>query len=334
MGKYDRYDGNILEAKKGLVIIPAYLGNGSDPILNSFAKDFFQEKKNEILGPHEIGDVAVYYFSEDVTYLLYYLSNDVKDSMTAVYSDIENELDSFSFKKITIGLLGISEFGFDEVKNIYSQEKWIKSLMEKHPDLSVDFVITDEDHRPQAGEHLGDGPIAPDEEPDYSDVPKDLSHHTVQMDLNALHSYRDYFEYYIEHRAMAGEYIRSNDNNFNGILNLRDLGYALNDYLNPSQKSPYPMAKWAGEQKNKTGGFYAPKPSKQFLKLIIILLDMSLDEAVHCFNFFGYGLAQYDREDKAFRYMLENWPTPIDPIKANRTLIKRFGKKASIINKE
>lgn len=72
------------------------------------------------------------------------------------------------------------------------------------------------------------------------------------------------------------------------------------------------FSRWANPTRDKkTGRLYYPVPSKQKLKLMILLLDMNCEEAVACLHFFGYGLARFDREDVAFTYMLKNnldWP--------------------------
>lgn len=72
------------------------------------------------------------------------------------------------------------------------------------------------------------------------------------------------------------------------------------------------FSRWANPTRDKkTGRLYYPVPSKQKLKLMILLLDMNYEEAVACLHFFGYGLARFDREDVAFTYMLKNnldWP--------------------------
>ena len=61
----------------------------------------------------------------------------------------------------------------------------------------------------------------------------------------------------------------------------------------------------------------------------------------HCDGYLTYNGAMLidhyntkERVDKLLSLgnMLKNWPKPIDPIRADKTLVKRFGRKASIIN--
>jgi hypothetical protein len=331
MGSFKRSEGFILNASKGLVIFPVYISSKSDPTVAGFIENFFPDKKEEILCHHDAGDTLVFPFGKEETFLVYYLPEGQETILPVVYNDVAKEILNSKAKDVSIALFGSSEYGYDETKNIFEQEKWLKHLVATNPTLNIHFVVTDDDHRPQQGKHMSDGPVSAEEETvDERAIPKDLTHHLVTIDLDRLHSYREYFAAYIDGRSTSKEFIRSTTDQ--GILDTRDLGYSLAYYLQPNSMKPYPMAKWGKPQKGKDGKIYAPKPSKQLLKFIIILLDMSYDEAVSCLSFFGYGLAQFDKEDMAFKFMLKNWPKPIDPIRADKALVKRFGRKASIIN--
>ena len=333
MGRYQYEEGFILENPKGLVIIPCYISPKPDPTIDYLLANEFLEDKSKLAGLNSPGDTLFCpSTSLGVSLLLVLLSEGQNDLLNDYFFQLGEEIKKINIKDVTFGLLGVNEFGFDETKARILQEKWIKGFMDENPEFDFTFLVPDDEHRPQQGQHLGDGPLSGDEIDD-TPVPKSLDHHTVTLALNSIHSYREYLESYIQARYRAREFIRQKEDLSLGSL--KDLGYALSYYLTPSTPNkPYPMSKWAKHQKGKDGKLYCPKPSRQLLKFIIILLDMSYDEAVACLNFFGYGLAYFDKEDVAYKYMLTHWPKPIDPLKADKTLTKRFGKKAAIIVKD
>lgn len=331
MGRYQYKEGFILENPEGLLIIPKFISAKPDPTISYLLNNQFIDGESSFACLQSPGDIS-FCPLPFVSLLFISITEGQNDLLNDYFSEVGKHIKELNIKDVHFGLLGISEFGYDEPKARILQEKWINNFLEENPEYNITFVIPDDEHRPQRGKHLGDEPLN-DDEIDDTPVPKSLDHHTVTLALNSIHSYRDYLESYILARNRHTEIIRHEEDI--SVNSIKELGYLLGYYLTPSTPNkPYPMSKWSKPQKGKDGSQYCPKPSKQLLKLIIILLDMSYDEAIACFNFFGYGLARFDKEDIAYEYMLKKWPKPIDPLKADKTLTKRFGTKAAIIIKE
>jgi outer membrane lipoprotein SlyB len=182
---------------------------------------------------HDAADTLVFPFGKEETFLVYYLPEGQETILPVVYNDMAKEILNSKAKDVSIALLGSSEYGYDETKNIFEQEKWLKHLVATNPTLNIHFVVTDDDHRPQQGKHMSDGPVSAEEETvDERAIPKDLTHHLVTIDLDRLHSYREYFAAYIDGRSTSKEFIRSATDQ--GILDARDLGYSLAYYLQPN----------------------------------------------------------------------------------------------------
>lgn len=336
MSNYSRTTGNILEiGEKGLVIIPVYIGTTDNPIVNNLINDGYlsQAAIAELRKEQDVCNAYQTEYNKDRYYLFYFLHKDYQAHLDTVFIDLITEINKLNFKRITIGLFGINEYGFDESAAIRIQEKWIREFHKENPDVFIELVIPDDACRPQGGPHMGDNPIS-DSDEEEKKTKEYKTHASVQMILNEIRNYRDYFNCYIQSRKQAKETIRYHYSLMNSdhyeIDTIKKLGLELNFYLCPGTDAPYPMSKWAEEYTGKDGRPYCPKPSKQMLKLIILILDMNEDEARYCLSFFGYGLAMFDREDQAFLYMLKRWPKPIDVRKANETLRKRFGKKATL----
>jgi len=322
-----------------LYVLPYYKTTKNDPNIRAvLAFNLESSVKAEILAEHKTGEIIKIQLTTKTAAWLVCLSESVTYfALKTVLKSVLNEIESTSYKSVVIGQLGMIEFGCD------NEEKWkraqnadMEDYVAKHPDVTMTMVIPGDDYRPQTGEHLGNGIIPEDgEDINPEDIAESSTHHQVALNTRTIKSYKDYFVQYIDARCRQYEII--NTCSGGTIEDISDLQKELREYELRNRLESF--SKWDHAAKKKSGGVsYYPVPSKQKLKLIILLLDMSYDEAVACLNFFGYGLARFDREDIAFTYMIKTnegaWKKPIDIRVADKTLRKRFGSGAALIIKQ
>ncbi len=254
--------------------------------------------------------------------------------LKSVFTMLLKRIDALNIHHVAFAQIGLVEYGCaDEEKWKRAQSAMIEEFASSHQDAMFTMVIPGDDYRPIEGEHQGNG-ILPDANTKPEDIQDNGSHHNIALNTRDIKSYKDYLKHYIAARGNQLELIQT----FTGetIESVADLQEELRKLELRDVKENF--SRWANPAKDKkTGRVYYPVPSKQKLKLMILIMDMSYDEAVACLHFFGYGLARFDREDAAFAYMLKNnvdWPKPIDVVKADATLKKRFGANAALIIKQ
>lgn len=328
----------ILDCGESLLVAPAYIGKGDDPIVKELINRF-PEYRAKILSPHSPGDVLDFFWGHQ-TILLYYLPVGKENVLDFAFQDIFKEIIDRKAKTIAVSLFGIFEYGYDEGK---SRNLWLHSVedfLRKNLKIAITSVTPPLQYRPANSKGVRTDSLE-DEKKEIKS--SHLTHQPIVLKQSEIKCYRDYFKQYIKSRDSLQQYIRTEDGpvrkgfgkSLTQISALDDLGWVLAEYLIPVSRrndKPYPMSKWAGKAKDKNGKVYSPKPSKEMLKLIILVLDMNFDEAIHCLNFFGYSLAAFDEEDKAFSYILTHWEPPLSPYKVHLALVKRFGASAGLCN--
>lgn len=325
-----------------LYVIPVYHFGKNDPNFTEFLKYLPKaEDRSRASSEHSVGDREEFVLDDGSNALLVYLDETDKQTvLSSVLNEIfEYLLDHPEFKEIAIGQLALIEFGYPEESAWanYQSEKMIVFL-KKNKGLNLTLVVPIDDSRPLSGEHLSDGilPESREGQDDYADLPMDEAHHAIAVPLKKVGSYADYFRLYISIRENQLFQIRINEGESfdgGGIHSLRDLQRNLAYYEGRGGKNEN-FSKWNKPVKDKaTGELYYPVPSKQKLKLIACVLDMSYQETLECLHFFGYGLAHFSKEDQAFAYILkdsQHWTKPLDIVAVNNTLKKRFGKRAAL----
>lgn len=352
MKNFTCIEGGALRVKgTTLYVLPYYKTNKTDPNIRSVLRLNLEESlKSEILSDHSTGDIIKIQAQTKTAYWLLCLSEGISDfALAAALNNVLSHIEASNHKSIVIGQLGLIEYGCE------NEEKWKRkqnSLMEafanSHPGTLMTMVIPGDDYRPLEGNHFGDGIIPEDkEDTDPKDIPQLSSHHQIALNTRIMKSYVDYFSSYIDAREKQYEIIYSYSGN--NISNLKDLQTELKEFENRDRVESF--AKWSHDTSKKQkkkwskrkSGNYCPVPSKQKLKLIIMLLDMNYDEAVACLNFFGYGLARFDKQDQAFTYIIKGgldsdsnptWPRPINIKMADETLRHRFGNSAGLLQKK
>ena len=340
MEQFSCIEGGALKVKgTGLYVLPYYKTNKTDPNIRSVLTfNLEPSDKAAILSEHKTGEIVKIQLTVKTSVWLVCLSESVTQfALKSVLTSVLREIEKTDFKSIVIGQLGLIEYGCeDEEKWKRAQNASMEAFVSDHPSVTMTMVIPGDDYRPQTGEHLGNG-IIPEDGDDVKpeDIAEISTHHQVALNTRTIKSYCDYFVQYIDARCRQFELI--NTHSGGTIEELKDLQKELREYELRDRLESF--AKWDHAVPKKIGGVpYYPVPSKQKLKLIILLLDMSYDEAVACLNFFGYGLARFDREDIAFTYMLKtnegHWKKPIDIRVADATLRQRFGSAAALIVKQ
>ena len=318
-----------------LCVLPYYKTNKRDPNIQTvLTSNLESSDKTQILAEHKTGEIIKIQWTTKTALWLVCLSESVTHfALKTVLTNVLHEIESTTNQSIVIGQLGLIEYGCDD------EEKWkraqnaaMEDYVKSHPGIFMTMVIPADDYRPHSGKHLGDAILPEDDGTILEDIPTTSTHHQVALNTRTIKSYREYLVQYIDARCRQYEIINTHSGRF--IEDIADLQMELKDYELRDRLESF--AKWAHATPKKAGGTpYRPVPSKQKLKLIILILDMNYDEAVACLNFFGYGLARFDREDIAFTYIIKTnegaWKKPLDIRVADATLRKRFGSKAALI---
>lgn len=336
MKNYTWLEGGPLRIKGAdLYVLPYYTSTKTDPTIKEIMEGLDPAKKAEMTAKRTSGQIIAISNGPDSEIWLLCLSEGAPHFVIkSAFGMLLKELAKRDFHNVVFAQLGLIEYGCDnEEKWKRTQSEAIETYAESHPEAKFTMVIPGDDYRPIEGEHIGEG-ILPDANAKPEDILDNASHHNIALNTRNIKSYKDYLKQYIAARGNQMELITT----FSGetIESVADLQEELRKLELRDTKENF--SRWANPTRDKkTGKLYYPVPSKQKLKLMILVLDMSYEEAVACLHFFGYGLARFDREDVAFTYMLRNnldWPKPIDVIKADATLRKRFGASAALIVKQ
>ena len=332
-------DGALKVKGTDLYILPYYFeSQKADPNIRNLFPNLESATQSMILSSdHKTGEIIETEYSGKSHAWLICLRESISNmALSAVLHKVLLELGKSRYRTVVIGLLGLIEFGCqNETAWRYMQQKAMEDFAKSHGDYSLLMVIPAIDYRPTSGRHLGEGILPQGNESD-DDIPKGSNHHQIALNLREIKNYRHYFDQYIKARGNGNELIYVAGKENATIESVFDLQDELKDIEHRDKKENF--SKWANKTKDKkTKREYYPVPSKQKLKLIILLLDMSYDEALACLNFFGYGLARFDDEDRSFAYILKNgehWKRPFDVTVIDETLRHRFGAKAAIIAKQ
>ncbi len=333
-------EGGALKVKAtDLFVLPYYKTVKGDPNIRTILSSGLEPSdRARILEEHKTGEIIKFQLTAKSFAWLVCLSERMSHfALKLVLTSVLNEIEKTSYKSIVIAQLGLIETGYEnEEKWKRAQNKDMEAYANKHPGVNMTMVMPGDDFRPLSGKHFGEG-IIPEEGDGSSpeDIHPSSTHHEISFnDFKSIKSYVGYFEAYIDARNKQDDLISTHSGGY--IEDLDDLRKELKEYEGRDRVENF--RKWEHSAPKKKGkGEYFPTPSKQKLKLIILLLDMSLSEAKDCLHFFGYGLARFDRQDMAFAYILNTnegvWKKPLDVREADKSLCKRFGSKASIIAK-
>ena len=336
MENFTWLEGGPLKVKGAdLYVLPYYTSNKSDPSIKEIMEGLDPDKKAEMTEKRKTGQIIKIPNGPNSEIWLLCLpegasENIIKNSLKRLLSQALAR----GFRSTVFALLALIEYGCEDEEGWKrAQSDLLNAFCKANPDIAVTMVVQGDDYRPVEGAHHGNG-ILPDANAKEEDIQGNASHHSIALNTRDIRSYKDYLKHYISARGNQMELIET----FTGetIESVGDLQEELRKLELRDAKENF--SKWANPARDKkTGKLYFPVPSKQKLKLIILVLDMTYDEAVACLHFFGYGLARFDREDMAFAYMLTNnldWPKPINVVKADATLRKRFGSSAALIVKQ
>jgi hypothetical protein len=323
---------NILDSKSDLIILPLYLTNKlvSDPIISKLISlKSFSNKKDTILDIN-IGagkKIELYNSASDTTFWLYTIKTGMNQGIGSLVTTIQGDILSTRFKSISISQIGITEYDFNENYVLNLQKKKWEEFSSNHKDLKINLILLEDDLRPVEGKHLFSDEIINDGKPDIGKEKK-KSRKTVFIDERKIDNYLDYFDQYIKLRTLNNDFI-SCSLNTSYIKDLKTfLKIITSDFKTVTNKR-LNYSKWSKTFKEQTYKYYCQAPYKQTLKYIVLVLDMSEEEAKACFNFFGYGLARFNREDAQFLRILRCWSS-YDITKIDAILKQYFGKKASL----
>jgi hypothetical protein len=153
-------------------------------------------------------------------------------------------------------------------------------------------------------------------------VPPSPKHLSIKVPQKEFTSYWAYLVFYTDERAKSGYPIKNITNEDELKIGLYETGCFVSSQF----------SKWKNKQKSKTsengkrGAYYYPCPSKKYLFLICLVLDMSFEEAKDVFFAFGYGLSKFDKVEAFYLDILEN--TPRDDLeRINQELVQEFSTK-------
>lgn len=222
--------------------------------------------------------------------------------------------------EMTLPLLGIDTNGYEEKDSFKAFHKVASKFAAKHPDFLIRLVLPNPDMpdnrmcmRLESERSYGilSGPRVPV-----------ITHVPIVIAKSQANSYWDYLVTYIQERTKAKH----------PIPEIRDESAFIED-LCAYSVSASSMSKWKGKAKAKVGkGTYYPKPAKKLLFLIVLILDMTYDEAIQCFFAFGYGLSQFEPVEEFYLDTLEDYPRDEDIYDINQKLIDRFGVKEQLFD--
>jgi O-acetyl-ADP-ribose deacetylase (regulator of RNase III) len=219
------------------------------------------------------------------------------------YVTLLNEIKAQGWQKIVIPLLGVDTNGYTVEQSFVAATHVLGDFAARNPKMSLTLAV------PAPGDA--------NERQMAIFVKKVVRPVNVVIDESKVYSYWDYFLAYIEGRNRSGVPI-------DDIKDENDLSHALRSYFVSSST----MAHWKGSQKSKDKqSAYYPVPGKPVLLMIVLLLDMSYEEAKNCFFFCGYGLSPFNKIDAFYLNILQNPRDDIEGI--NNQLIEHFGPEQS-----
>ena len=182
------------------------------------------------------------------------------------------------YKNIVLPLLGSEDEGYSEKESNSIISDVSREFIRSHKGVHITLSYI-------PGESKNKG-----KEEKYARRPSTL---LIDLDESNIESYYSYFSSYINKRNEMGY----------PIPNIYDEKSFEDQLSNLGFDAPQ-ISTWKGPQKKKNAkndkDIYYPKPSKVALMRIILVLDMSYEEANRCFFFFGYGLTPFNEIDKTW----------------------------------
>lgn len=321
----------ILDAECDLVILPLYITPKikEDPLIQTLIHDFFPNKEKEILdgNPTPGKRYELYDSNSDITYWLYAIPEKIDAVISSLLIQIKNELSKSLYHNIAISQFGISEYGFDETSLFSMQISYFENYAKEEKKKEIHFYRMDDSHRLHFGEHQYLEESILDGKPDIG-LAMDLTRKEVIINEKKVENYIDYFDQYIELRTKNKDYISSSVGD--KILDKKTFLKVIRDNFYAVTHKRLNYSKWSHTDKKKTSKYYCQAPCKQTLKYLVLVLDMSEQEAKSCFAFFGYGLSLFNREDALFLRILRKKRSPRDVDQIDKTLKHYYGKKASL----
>ncbi len=321
----------ILDEKKcDLVILPLYLVPNikDDPIIHELIETYLSNHSEEIFKKKHTPGTRIELYSpiSEKNYWLYVIPVNMDNFIPSLMIQIQTDISDSFFKNIAISEFGIREYAFKETDLLPLQKLFWEKFSENEPKKNIIFYLVDDNHRPHDSEAKEDEELQ-DGKPSLGPSIK-VERNEVIINEKKVENYLDYFRQYIQKRTENKDYIHSSL--INTIYDMKDfLKVACQNFTLVTHKR-LNHSKWSHTYKDKKHKHYCQAPCKQTLKYLVLLLDMSEAEAKACFNFFGYGLSAFNREDVLFLRVLRNWDRPLDIDAIDKTLRHYYGKKASL----
>lgn len=317
------------EKKSDLVILPLYLAPNieDDPMIQELINAHLANHSEEIFKKQHIPGTRIEIYDQvfGKTYWLYVIPVNMDNIIPSLLIQIQNDISTCMFKNIAISQSAIREYGYKETELLTLQKSTWKQFAEKESNKNITFYLVDDNHRPHSSESKDDE--IQDGKPVLGPSKK-IDRNEVIINEKKVDNYLDYFKQYIQIRTENKDYIHSilceTISDMKTFLKVACRNFTLmtNKRLNHS--------KWSHTYKDKNDKYYCQAPCKQTLKYLVLILDMSEAEAKACFNFFGFGLSPFNREDVLFLRVLRNWDRPFDIDEIDKTLKHYYGKKASL----
>lgn len=320
----------ILEEEVDLVVLPIYMTPNikDNPIIKVLIDFYFPEKKKEILNinrtPGEILELYALDFKR--TFWLFYFPSNMNAAILSLINQIQSKLLKSKFRSIDVSQIGIIEYGFNESEYLSKEKNKWEQFALNHHEMNILYSLVDDNHRPSVGRHLFDSYELKDGKPEFG-LSLELNRKPVIIDENKVENYMDYFNQYIKLRELNKNHISCSL--CSRIDSMKIFKQVIREDFYAMTNKRLNYSKWSHTYKNKSNKYYCQAPCKQTLKYLVLVLDMSESEVKQCFNFFGYGLALFNREDVLFIKMLrKNRPLDLNEIEA--ILKHNFGKTASL----
>ncbi|HBX25157.1 MAG TPA: hypothetical protein DEF61_02615 [Firmicutes bacterium] len=182
------------------------------------------------------------------------------------------------YKNVILPLLGSEAEGYSEAEANSIISSVSREFIQSHRGMHITLsYLPGESKNERKGEK-------------YSKRPPSL---LINLDEMNITSYYSYLLSYVKKRNEMGY----------PVLYIYD-EKTFEDELNNLGFDAPQISTWKGPARKKNAkndnDVYYPKPSKVALMRIILLLDMSYEEAIKCFFFFGYGLTPFNEIDRTW----------------------------------
>ena len=236
------------------------------------------------------------------------------------------------FASINVPLIGCGANGYESDEVAFAAQKICRAFANKHPEFDIYFNTSfvskryPEPVRPGAVPErrpMGVPKAFPKGEPGTLETPKPKTM-MERIGMKFEDSFPTFLKKYVYHQvrgskeqqeaaldevwddidALVGDYKTDKDvlgDTVEEIQSKENIKAPEGTYKKKSKETHAPSYDWKLKPAGKGKGYVWQKPNKADLLLVGIALHLSKDELMELYEFCGYALSPYDRQDYAFR---------------------------------